>query len=177
MHIHRFEQFWIWLSIILIAGFVATIVIGFTNMNLRVIGAHETVDLNNLSETPFGKPGIRKIVKDGKTHYEVYVLDRQFLFMPGTGTPIIVPAGIPITFYIYITSPDVIHGFHIVGTNLNTMVIPGQVAKFTTVFPKPATYGIVCNEYCGLAHHVMEGVIKVVPKSEFKEELLVKWHI
>ena len=35
------------------------------------------------------------------------------------------------------------------------MVIPGYVSEFTTVFERPGEYLIVCNEYCGLSHHVM----------------------
>ncbi len=172
MDIHKFEQFWTWLSLILIAGFIATVVVGFTVLDLKVIGANETVDPQNLQDTPFGTPGVRKVTNNGRTEYEVYIVARQFLFMPGTGSPITVPADTPVTFHI--TSPDVIHGFEVVGTNLNSMVIPGQIAKFTTVFTKPKTYGVICNEYCGLAHHVMEGKLQVVPKSEFKESMLVQ---
>jgi cytochrome c oxidase subunit 2 len=72
-----------------------------------------------------------------------------------------------------VTSPDVIHGFEVVGTNINAMVIPGQVATFTTIFPKTGTYGVICHEYCGAAHHTMQGQIEVVPPSEFDESNLV----
>jgi cytochrome c oxidase subunit 2 len=54
------------------------------------------------------------------------------------------------------------------------MTIPGQISKFTTVFPEAREYGIVCNEYCGPAHHVMEGKINVVPESEFDKSTLVE---
>ncbi|HYX05913.1 MAG TPA: cytochrome c oxidase subunit II [Bacteroidales bacterium] len=172
MHIHKFERFWIGLSFVLIAGFIATVVIGFTTFDLKVIGKNKTIDPTKLAETTFAKPGVRKVERNGKTEYDVYVVARQFLFQPGTGNPITVPANERITFHI--TSPDVIHGFEAVGTNLNTMVIPGEIAKFTTIFPEPKTYGILCNEYCGAAHHAMEGKIEVVPKSQFNESMLVQ---
>lgn len=173
MHIHKFERFWIVLSLVLIAGFIATVIYGFVALDLRVIGSsdHE-LDPTKLAETEFSQPGVRKIQEQGETIYEVYVVARQFLFMPGTGNPITVPAGEKVRFKI--TSPDVLHGFEVVGTNLNTMVIPGQISKFTTVFPSPGQYGILCNEYCGAAHHAMEGLIKVVPKSDFNEKMLVQ---
>lgn len=172
MHIHKFERFWVVLSLVLIAGFIGTVVVGFSLLNLKVIGDYQTVDPQNLSETEFSKPGVRKVMRNGMPEYEVYVVARQFLFRPGTGNPITVPAGARVTFYI--TAPDLLHGFQVVGTNVNTMVIPGQVAKLTTIFPEPAEYGILCNEYCGAAHHAMEGLLKVVPKSQFNETMLVQ---
>jgi cytochrome c oxidase subunit 2 len=172
MHIHKFERFWINLSFVLIGLFIATVVYGFVAMDLKVIGNYQTIDPQNLGETPFGKTGVREVTKNGMTEYEVYVQTIQFAFLPGTSSPIVVPANTRVTFYI--TSPDVLHGFEVVGTNLNTMTIPGQVSKFTTIFPEVREYGIICNEYCGPAHHVMEGKIKVVPKSEFDKSNLIE---
>ena len=34
------------------------------------------------------------------------------------------------------TSADVTHGFMIAGTNANTMLLPGYISQFTTVFPQ-----------------------------------------
>nr|WP_221930098.1 hypothetical protein [Fodinibius sediminis] len=141
-------------------------------MDLKVIGDYQTIDPQGLDATPFGTPGVREVTRNGATEYEVYVQTLQFAFVPGTSSPITVPANTRVTFYI--TSPDVLHGFDVAGTNLNTMSIPGQVAKFTTIFPEAREYGIVCNEYCGPAHHIMEGIIKVVPKSEFDKSTLVE---
>jgi cytochrome c oxidase subunit 2 len=36
------------------------------------------------------------------------------------------------------------------------MAVPGYVSQFTVTFP-PGEYVIACNEYCGIAHHVMVG--------------------
>jgi cytochrome c oxidase subunit 2 len=72
-----------------------------------------------------------------------------------------VPAGRPVT--IRITSPDVIHGFQVIGTNINLTVAPGYVSEVTTTFDTPGQYLVVCNEYCGLAHHLMQGTIVVEP--------------
>jgi cytochrome c oxidase subunit 2 len=55
----------------------------------------------------------------------------------------------------------VIHGFEIAGTNANAMAIPGYVSQFTITFPKSGEYQIVCNEYCGLLHHMMSGKLIV----------------
>jgi cytochrome c oxidase subunit 2 len=79
-----------------------------------------------------------------------------YVFRPGI---VRVPAGRPVTFRI--TSPDVLHGFQIVGTNVNLTVAPGYVSQVTTTFARPGEYLVVCNEYCGLAHHLMQGKIVV----------------
>ena len=71
----------------------------------------------------------------------------------------IVTAGRRVTFRV--TSPDVIHGLEIVGTNANAMVIPGYVSEFSVTFPKPGEYLMVCHEYCGTLHHEMQGVVIV----------------
>ena len=59
------------------------------------------------------------------------------------------------------TSPDVVHGFSIPETGVNTMVIPGWVSTVTQTFKRPGTYILVCNEYCGTGHQLMAGQIEV----------------
>src|SRR5215218_3678575 len=52
------------------------------------------------------------------------VIATQFMFVPRC---IAVPRGRAVT--LRITSPDVLHGLLITGTNVNTMVVPGFVAQ------------------------------------------------
>ncbi|MFC6954428.1 cytochrome c oxidase subunit II [Halorubellus litoreus] len=165
MHIHRFEKVWLALALVFILGLISSIVYGAVGPGIEMIDAEGgTVDPQNLDETEFADPGVEQV---GENEYEVYVVAKQFSFDPGTPANgvIRVPANSEVTFYV--TSSDVVHGFEVVGTNLNTMAIPGQVSKMTVEFGDPATYGIVCNEYCGAAHHAMEGRIVVVPESEY----------
>ena len=56
-------------------------------------------------------------------------------------------------FFIYQLEVDSL----IAGTNANTMLVPGYISQFTTVFSKPGDYLIVCHEFCGNGHHVMSG--------------------
>jgi cytochrome c oxidase subunit 2 len=79
--------------------------------------------------------------------------------------PIELPAGSEVTFYI--TSRDVVHGFEVAGTNINAMVIPGEVSKITAEFDEPGEHGIVCHEYCGSGHHDMAGKLIVREPSNF----------
>ncbi len=165
MEIHRYETIWIGVSLLLIVGWIATVTYGAVGVGVEMVG-----DSGGSIEEPsdptassnFEEPGV---YQTGDDEYAVYMIARQFLFEPGTSQPIRVPAGSTVT--IYATSADVVHGFEVVGTNVNAMIIPGQVTQMTVEFEEPATYGVACNEYCGAAHHAMEGRLVVVPPEEF----------
>jgi cytochrome c oxidase subunit 2 len=166
MHIHRFERWWLVASLLLIVGFIATVTYGAVGVGITMVGDDSvTVDATDpVSSEEFRNPGV---YETGENEYDVYVLAYQFAFMPGSDQPIRLPAGSTVTFHV--ASRDVIHGFAVVGTNINSMAIPGQVARLTVEFDDPATYGVVCHEYCGAGHHSMAGQIQVVPPSEFNE--------
>ncbi len=111
------------------------------------------------SDSEFGEPGVT-IHPDGSATVVVQAI--MYAFLP---REIRVPRGRPVTFRI--TSPDVTHGFQIVRTNGNSMVVPGYVSQFTTTFDEAGEYLIVCNEYCGLGHHNMFGtlIVENVPET------------
>ena len=164
MNIHRFEKLWLVAAFVLIAAFIATIVYGSLVSGVSMVSDDGgTVDPDDITASEnFRDPGVYQ-ADDGS--YEVYVEARQFAFVPGTNSPIRVPANTEVTFYV--TSSDVTHGFELVATNVNTMVIPGQVAELTVEFDEPGTHHIVCHEYCGAAHHDMEGTVEVVAQENF----------
>ena len=164
MHIHDYEKIWLVLAMVLIVAIITTITYGATAAGIGMISdEEETIDSNALGEDErFADPRVEQV---GENEYEVYVIARQFVFEPN---PIEVPANSRVTFYI--TSPDVLHGFQVEGTNANTMVIPGEVSKLTVEPNEPGEYGIVCNEYCGSGHHTMEGLLIVHPEDEFELE-------
>jgi cytochrome c oxidase subunit 2 len=164
MEIHRYEKIWTAAALLLIVGLIATVTYGALGPGVKMVDeSGGTVDANSLGETEFGDPGVTQV---GENQYEVYVVARQFLFQPGTTSPIRVPANSEVTFYI--TSADVVHGFEVAGTNVNVMAVPGQVAEITVRFDEPAQYGIVCHEYCGAGHHTMAGQLVVVPEDEYE---------
>jgi cytochrome c oxidase subunit 2 len=171
MEIHRFEKIWTVAAILLIVGFIATIVYGAVGPGIAMVDQSggtidpATVQEGNFDQVPNFEEPTQNASHVSGDRYEVYVIARQFGFSPGSGDPIRVPAESKVTMHI--TSPDVMHGFELVGTNVNTMVIPGQVTEVTVDFEEPGTYNIVCAEYCGQAHHLMEGQLVVVPQEEF----------
>ncbi|ADC90202.1 cytochrome c oxidase subunit II [Thermocrinis albus DSM 14484] len=97
-----------------------------------------------------------KVIQHAPNRYEIHYLARMWYFEP---SDVEIPAGS--TVDIYLTSADVIHGFHIDGTNVNLMAIPGTVAYARVKFDKPGVYHIVCHEYCGIGHQDMATKIVV----------------
>lgn len=96
-------------------------------------------------------------IEEGKL-YQVKYLSKMWAFEPAEIT---IPAGSEID--IYLASADVVHGFHIRGTNINMMAVPGTLNFKTMKFSKPGVYPIYCHEYCGTGHQFMKGQITVTP--------------
>jgi cytochrome c oxidase subunit 2 len=94
----------------------------------------------------------------------VRLIAQQYSFAPDCLT---VPADTPVRFRI--TSADVVHGFLLIDTNVNTMVVPGFVAEVRTRFTRPGEYALPCHEFCGLGHHAMWAHVKVIPRDQFPE--------
>ena len=162
MNIHTYEKFWLAASMVLIVGFILTITYGAVGLGIAMVDdSSPTVDPDNLDEHPgFADPGVEQV---GENEYEVYVRAVQFAYFPGE---VEVPANSEVT--IHVTSEDVIHSYSVVGTNANTMVIPGEVASITFEADEPGEYGVLCSEYCGAGHHDMEGTLVVVPEDEYE---------
>lgn len=174
MEIHPYEKAWLGVSMLLIVAWIGTIVFGAVGLGIQMVDdSGGTVDPALIADGDydavenFEEPGVRT-TDDG---VEVYVVSAKFAFQPGTSEPIEVPADRPVTFHV--TSSDVTHGFEIPGTNVNTMVIPGQVSKFTAEFDEPKEYGVLCNEYCGSLHHEMEGKLVVVEEQNWDPETML----
>jgi len=159
VRVDLYEKIWMGVAAALIVIFLAAIVVAAGAYAIHPQSHVETIDPTTVLEDPeFGNPGVA-IQPDGSV--VVTLVAEMFFFDPD---PIEVPAGRPVTFRL--TSPDVIHGFEIVGTNANTMVIPGYVSEFTMSFAEPGEHLVVCNEYCGLLHHNMVGKLIVQEVGE-----------
>lgn len=162
MHVHRYEKLWFAASLVLIVGFIATVTYGALGLGITMVADGDTVEPQSVYEDErFAQPGVEQT---GEGEYDVYVVAQRFAFIPGE---VVVPANSEVTFYV--TSIDVVHGFQVVGTNVNTMVIPGEISTITVEFDEPGEYGIICNEYCGEGHHDMESQLRVVPQDEYEQ--------
>jgi len=110
------------------------------------------------SQYHWGDPVEERLREVAPNKYEVYVLAQVWTFQP---REIRVPVGSTVTFYL--TSKDVQHGFRLDNTNINMMVLPGEVSRLTATFDEPGEYNFVCHEYCGVGHHTMYGQLIVEP--------------
>ena len=154
MQVELYERIWMWIGAGIIVLFLGSILVPAATSAIHPPSHIETLDPTAISTHPeFSKPGV-STAADGRV--VVSVVASMFAFNP---SPIEVPVNRPITFRV--TSEDVIHGFQVVGTNANTMAVPGYVSQLTITFPKAGEYVIACHEYCGLLHHAMVGTLTV----------------
>lgn len=111
---------------------------------------------------PYGNSFSKPHIKQTDTNvYEAFIVARMWGFEPNE---IYVPVGSEVD--IYLTSLDVVHGFHIEKKAVNMMAVPGAIIKKTVRFDKPGIYKIVCHEYCGTGHQNMQGEIIVNYKTK-----------
>jgi cytochrome c oxidase subunit 2 len=68
------------------------------------------------------------------------------------------------SYRLHLSSMDWQHGFSLQPVNINVQVHPGYDLVMTITPDETGTFGIVCNEYCGIGHHKMTGRIHVVEK-------------
>ena len=118
---------------------------------------------NDLPEClPFNKAYLEpKITKlDDKT-YQVYAVAQMWQFQPAQ---IEVPVGSEVDFFV--TSKDLVHGFHINDKDVNMMAIYGNINKTTVKFEKAGIYKITCHEYCGIGHQSMQAEVIVNESSK-----------
>jgi cytochrome c oxidase subunit II len=92
----------------------------------------------------------------------VRAIGQQYSFTPQC---MLVPADTPVTFRA--TSADVVHGFLIEQTNINTMLVPGYVSVQSARFDRPGEHLMPCHEFCGVGHEGMWAKVKVLDKAAF----------
>ena len=156
--VYLYELAWILPSIAIPVGMLAALTVTAFGAGIHLPSVDRRIDARKVAETPpFDAPGMAQV---GPGRYEVYLTGQIWTFAPNE---IRVPAGSTVTFVA--TSRDVVHGLMVPGTNVNTMLLPGQVARVTARFDRPGEYPMLCHEYCGIAHHMMWGKVIVEPRS------------
>ena len=122
----------------------------------------ETIDPNTLHLSgEFMEANLGTTV-DAQGGVTARIVATQFEFVPQC---IAVPQGQRVI--LRFTSPDVIHGIIVTGTNVNTMVVPGYVSEVHTVFAEAGDHLMPCHEFCGLGHSEMLARVRVVPRAQF----------
>ena len=161
MNVDLYERIWMWgVAVMLSLFFISTAAAAFGSQ-IHPPSHVETIDPRTaLTDDRFKQQGVT-VTSDGRVHATIVGL--MFAWLPQTMT---LPADTPITFRL--TSADVIHGYQIVRTNGQSMVVPGYVSQFT-VSLAAGEYVVACNEYCGIGHHTMITKLQVVPAAEWRK--------
>jgi cytochrome c oxidase subunit 2 len=89
---------------------------------------------------------------------DVYLLGRMWLWYP------VLELERGQTYRLHLSSLDLQHGFSLQPININVQVHPGYDHVLTVTPNISGEYTIVCNEFCGLGHHMMMGKILVVDR-------------
>jgi cytochrome c oxidase subunit 2 len=66
-------------------------------------------------------------------------------------------------YVLHLSSTDVNHGFSLAPVNLNFQVVPGYDYGLRVRPTQAGDFRILCNEFCGVGHHMMVGKVIVEP--------------
>ena len=160
MNVDLYEKIWMYGVAVMLALFFGSTAMAAIGRNIHPPSHVETIDPKTaLADPRFAKQGVTRGL-EGSVNATVVGL--MFVWLPAEVT---IPSDTPVTFRL--TSVDVVHGYQIIRTNGQVMVVPGYVSQFTTSLPA-GEYLVACNEYCGIGHHTMAGKLHVVPKDQWK---------
>lgn len=155
----KYEKTFLVLSAAMLVAFLGALLYAAVGLGLSLPGREGEIDPTEVGETPpFDEPRLER-TEPGR--YRAVMTAQAWSFLP---REIEVAAGTEVDFVM--TSRDVIHGFHIEGTRINAMVIPGQVTRVSHTFEEAGEHLIICHEYCGAGHHAMYATIRVTEAGE-----------
>jgi len=66
------------------------------------------------------------------------------------------------SYRFHLSSLDWQHGFSLQPANINIQIVPKYEHVVTFTPDQSGDYSVLCNEYCGIGHHMMLGKIIVV---------------
>lgn len=155
-----YEKGFLALSAVMLVAFLGALGYAAFAMNIQLPSDEGALNPREVRQTePFSDPG-PGVYRTGRGEYRVVLMSSAWRFSP---SEVEVPAGSTVTFVG--TSADVLHGFHIEGTRVNVMMIPGEVTRVTYTFEEPGEHDFVCHEYCGIGHHRMYGELTVTGRG------------
>jgi cytochrome c oxidase subunit 2 len=86
---------------------------------------------------------------------EVYLLGRMWQWYP------ILKLKAGVEYTLHLSSADINHGFNLFPLNINFQVVPGYDYGLKITPNKAGDFRIICNEFCGIGHHMMVGKVLV----------------
>ncbi len=161
----RDERLWVWLTVIW--GIAMFLMIAF----VWPLSGEEQNRLRSYRVDPVTFAGQAEAFIQ---HYQVGQRDGVPVVAPPPGSDVYLDARAfawqPVlqlkrgeSYRFLISSRDVQHGFSLVMPphSINVQVLPGYVTVLELTPEKTGEFPLICNEYCGLGHHLMIGRIIV----------------
>ncbi|MEX0769586.1 MAG: hypothetical protein WD035_02575 [Balneolaceae bacterium] len=115
----------------------------FVNRVNQFVETHQTGEMNNV---PIVEPA---------PGGDAYLLGQMWRWYP------ILKLKQGQTYRLHISSADLQHGFSILSLNMNFHILPGYDHVLTITPTTAGEFSIICNEFCGIGHHMMTGRIIV----------------
>lgn len=157
----------IWISIVVVWGIILTLMMPFWHVygsqNLSSEAYRTTPEiymakaLAVVEKFTVRTEGARSVpVVKPPVGSDIYLVGRLWEWWP------VFELQVNQTYRLHVASMDWQHGFSLQPANLNVQVLPGYDMVLTVTPNKTGEYSIICNEYCGIGHHLMLGKIHVV---------------
>ncbi|EKD42005.1 MAG: heme/copper-type cytochrome/quinol oxidase subunit 2 [uncultured bacterium] len=86
---------------------------------------------------------------------DVYLLGRMWSWYP------VIKLKKDTEYTLHLSSTDVNHGFSLYPVNVNFQVVPGYDHALKIKPNEAGDFTIMCNEFCGIGHHMMVGKVIV----------------
>lgn len=86
---------------------------------------------------------------------EIYMLGRMWQWYP------VLKLKKGVEYTLHLSSLDLNHGFSLYPVNLNFQIVPGYDYALKVTPSKSGDFRVICNEFCGLGHHIMVGKVLV----------------
>lgn len=86
---------------------------------------------------------------------DIYMLGRMWSWYP------ILKLKKGVEYTLHLSSVDLNHGFSLYPVNINFQVVPGYDYGLKIVPNKSGEFAVICNEFCGIGHHLMVGKVIV----------------
>lgn len=86
---------------------------------------------------------------------DIYLMGRMWSWYP------VLKLRKGVEYTLHLSSIDVNHGFSLYPVNINFQVVPGYNYGLKIVPTEAGEFGIICNEFCGIGHHMMLGRVIV----------------
>ncbi|MFC4022986.1 cytochrome B5 [Oceanobacillus longus] len=165
MHLHKYERIWLISGISALILFLTILGFGAFYLGTHPQSHGVIIDPGNIEANEAFQTENLGLTKVDDDKYIVNIVATAFNYDLGVddeGKPvknIKIPKGATVLFQV--VTPDVVHGFNIAGTNVNMMVEPGFISSIETEMNQAGEFTLLCNEYCGVGHHMMFATVEV----------------